>query len=110
MNTPTLRSELEPLIPELDRALEVVGKAGEIIQRHTKQHDFSFEAGYRKNYAGDLTPAQFWLRIGNDDSNRCFHNRIDSVIAMAESFDPEESKLGKIARLEAELSKLKGEV
>ena len=107
MNTPTLRSELEPLIPELDRALEVVGKAGEIIQRYTKSNDMVFDTTFR--FWGETKGTSFWMRLAGDIIE--YENAI-AILNAAEAYkpaDPEEKKRKEIARLEAELAKLKGE-
>lgn len=108
--TKTLREELTPLIPELDRALEVVGKAGEIIQRHTKEVEVSLKAVYFKSAYCEDRP-EFYLKTSENDDVQ-FYPNANAIIAAAEAFkpvDPEEKKRQEIARLEAQLAKLKGE-
>lgn len=104
----TLRDQLQPLAADLEKAREVIGKVGEIIHRHTKCDDMSFDAGVMYWKYGMTGNPEFWLKLRNETA--AHHETFESVIATVESYkpqDPEAEKQAKIAKLEAELAALK---
>lgn len=105
MNTPTLREQLEPLAADLEKAREVINRAGKIVSDHAKTGSVSFGLDYRENEKS----TGFWVSVGYGDNESGFFALLDTVIIFVASYSPANTKSARIAKLKAELAELEGE-